>query len=245
MATYQLTAGRIVSLSCIVCTKPFTYTTKSKGRHARFCGDDCRGTRRAQQMRTAKRGPAKRKSYIRPCIECGDEFASAIRTTMCCGPSCANARKKRESDKTRTANANARLSRECARCNAVFVMPRPSAKVLRGEAKSGIYCSRLCANDGVAYASKADAKRARKHRRRARFHCVPSERFASSEIFERDKWRCGVCLHLVDSALSHPHPMSASLDHVMPLSKGGSHTRGNTQCAHLRCNVAKGAKLAA
>ena len=66
MATYQLTAGGIVSLSCIVCTKPFTYTTKSKGRHARFCGDDCRATRCAQQMRaTPRKGRTQRKSCAR------------------------------------------------------------------------------------------------------------------------------------------------------------------------------------
>lgn len=33
--------------------------------------------------------------------------------------------------------------------------------------------------------------------------------------------------------------MSASLDHVVPMSKGGGHTYANTQCSHLKCNVDK------
>jgi 5-methylcytosine-specific restriction endonuclease McrA len=39
--------------------------------------------------------------------------------------------------------------------------------------------------------------------------------------------------------LAWPHPASASLDHRIPLSKGGSHTAENTQLAHLACNVRK------
>lgn len=33
--------------------------------------------------------------------------------------------------------------------------------------------------------------------------------------------------------------MSASLDHVVPLSKGGDHTRSNSVVAHLICNIRK------
>jgi hypothetical protein len=40
--------------------------------------------------------------------------------------------------------------------------------------------------------------------------------------------------------LRHPDRMSVSLDHVVPLSRGGSHSWENVRCAHLSCNVAKG-----
>ncbi|NKT05174.1 hypothetical protein GS485_11095 [Rhodococcus hoagii] len=38
----------------------------------------------------------------------------------------------------------------------------------------------------------------------------------------------------------YPHPKSASLDHVIPLSCGGAHDPSNVALAHLACNVAKG-----
>jgi ribosomal protein S27E len=75
------------------------------------------------------------------------------------------------------------------------------------------------------------------HIRRARKRGVDFESFLSEEIFQRDKWVCGVCRRRISRRLRHPHPMSASLDHVIPLSKGGSHTRANARAAHLRCNL--------
>lgn len=42
--------------------------------------------------------------------------------------------------------------------------------------------------------------------------------------------------------LVYPNPLSASLDHVVPLAWGGEHTAANVQLAHLKCNVAKGAR---
>lgn len=38
--------------------------------------------------------------------------------------------------------------------------------------------------------------------------------------------------------------MGASLDHIIPLSRGGHHTADNVQAAHLACNHRKGAKAA-
>jgi 5-methylcytosine-specific restriction endonuclease McrA len=58
-------------------------------------------------------------------------------------------------------------------------------------------------------------------------------------IARRDRWCCQLCGERVDERLVWPHPLSASLDHVVPLTKGGAHEPANVQLAHLRCNVAK------
>ncbi|MCK4625025.1 MAG: HNH endonuclease [Phycisphaerae bacterium] len=42
-----------------------------------------------------------------------------------------------------------------------------------------------------------------------------------------------------DEALKYPHRRSASLDHIVPISQGGHHTRKNVQLAHLGCNIQK------
>ena len=76
--------------------------------------------------------------------------------------------------------------------------------------------------------------------RRAQRVSTEVEQFSPLDIFERDSWTCGICHRPVDPALRWPDVGSASLDHVIPLSKGGSHTPGNTRCTHLTCNVARG-----
>lgn len=61
-------------------------------------------------------------------------------------------------------------------------------------------------------------------------------------VFERDEYICGLCHLPVDRNLKYPDPMSKSLDHIVPISRGGSHTYDNVQCSHLYCNVAASTK---
>jgi predicted nucleic acid-binding Zn ribbon protein len=61
-------------------------------------------------------------------------------------------------------------------------------------------------------------------------------------IFERDGWRCKICHKLVRKSLRFPHPMCATLDHIVPISKGGLHCNTNVQLAHLSCNLQKHTK---
>ncbi|WP_183407726.1 HNH endonuclease [Nocardioides marmoriginsengisoli] len=82
------------------------------------------------------------------------------------------------------------------------------------------------------------------HRRRAIKKGATVEKFSHVEVFERDNWTCGICSELVDREARWPEPLSVSLDHIIPLALGGDHSRANTQCAHLACNVRKGARAA-
>jgi 5-methylcytosine-specific restriction endonuclease McrA len=83
-----------------------------------------------------------------------------------------------------------------------------------------------------------------RQQRRARLREIPTESFNDIEIFERDGWICQLCNSPIDPTLRYPHRMSASLDHVIPLSHpGSSHTRGNVQASHLNCNQRKHTNL--
>jgi 5-methylcytosine-specific restriction endonuclease McrA len=75
------------------------------------------------------------------------------------------------------------------------------------------------------------------HSRRAKIK--GQEKFPSTEIYERDGYRCGLCGGKIDRRTKWPHPRSASLDHIKPISEGGEHSRVNVQCAHLGCNSKK------
>ena len=52
---------------------------------------------------------------------------------------------------------------------------------------------------------------------------------------------CGICGKPVDFSYKPPHPLSPSVDHIIPVSKGGHPTDiSNLQLAHRCCNRAKG-----
>jgi 5-methylcytosine-specific restriction endonuclease McrA len=58
-------------------------------------------------------------------------------------------------------------------------------------------------------------------------------KFSRHNIYVRDGNRCQYCGHRFSSS-------ELSLDHVIPLSRGGSSTWENVVCACLACNVKKG-----
>jgi len=91
--------------------------------------------------------------------------------------------------------------------------------------------------------SYTEEKRQRDSIRRARKAGATIERFLNVEIFERDDWTCGICDLPVDREASWPDPNMPSLDHIQPLSLGGDHSRANTRCAHLGCNVRRGNRV--
>jgi 5-methylcytosine-specific restriction endonuclease McrA len=57
--------------------------------------------------------------------------------------------------------------------------------------------------------------------------------------FARDNWVCGICGGLVGAGAVAPAPDSPSIDHVVPLSKGDTHTMNNVQAARPLCNSRK------
>ena len=60
------------------------------------------------------------------------------------------------------------------------------------------------------------------------------------EVFEAHGWVCVVCKKTIDRRRRYPDWKSATIDHVVPLSKGGTHTLDNVAPAHLKCNLDKG-----
>lgn len=55
---------------------------------------------------------------------------------------------------------------------------------------------------------------------------------------------CGICGKPVDFSLKYPHPLSACVDHIIPLAKGGHPSDiANMQLAHWTCNRQKSDKL--
>lgn len=62
-----------------------------------------------------------------------------------------------------------------------------------------------------------------------------------AEVAQRTHWKCGICDGRVNQ-FDKSGPHRASLDHIVPRSKGGSEEGSNLQLAHLRCNITKNAR---
>lgn len=67
------------------------------------------------------------------------------------------------------------------------------------------------------------------------------EPYTDTYIFERDDWMCGICGRGINKRLKRPNLLSKSIDHIIPISKGGADAPINLQAAHLRCNQLKSA----
>lgn len=64
-----------------------------------------------------------------------------------------------------------------------------------------------------------------------------------ADIFKRDGYICHICGKLTIPTVHHYHPLYPTLDHVVPLSRGGTHGPNNVKCAHSTCNLRKNNKL--
>jgi len=89
-----------------------------------------------------------------------------------------------------------------------------------------------------AAAAAADAKR-----RALVAQARTAEVFAPADVHARDGWTCQLCRLPIDRAVAWPDSASPSIDHVIPLSRGGAHALANVQSAHLGCNSSRGNKL--
>lgn len=75
------------------------------------------------------------------------------------------------------------------------------------------------------------------HARRAVQNGVMTDRVMLSEVYEKFGGICGICGKPVSR-------QKATLDHMIPLSRGGPHVMDNAQPAHRLCNYKKGNRLA-
>ena len=65
-----------------------------------------------------------------------------------------------------------------------------------------------------------------------------------NELAARDGTDCGICGEPVDMGARYPNPSGPSVDHVLPVARGGSDDPANLQLSHLRCNHVKSSRTA-
>jgi len=89
--------------------------------------------------------------------------------------------------------------------------------------------------------SNPDYKRLRNHKQRAKHYGVKYERVNIESIFVRDAYKCKGCGTDVVRSKKYK-PNQATIDHMIPLSRGGTHTRDNLITLCHQCNCEKANK---
>jgi len=122
--------------------------------------------------------------------------------------------------------------RICKKCGEVF-----------GNAS---WCATTCRRCRQLFKKECRRKNGRSHfRSRARKYGVPYESFTRGSIYSRDKWTCQLCGRkcllswTVNKWTKIPHSRSPTIDHIIPLSRGGPHSPDNVQLACFECNWKK------
>lgn len=158
----------------------------------------------------------------RDCEVCGAEFRGLAPRVRTCSVECGGVLRRRGNNRFGYLCSVAFPT--CAACGTTF-----STRFVR---------QRVC-SEGCRLAVKRDTEA----RRRALKLGAHVEPYSRTQIALRDGYSCGICSSAVDMSLRHPHPLSASIDHVIPLSRGGADAPSNVQLAHFVCNVSKGARM--
>lgn len=175
----------------------------------------------------------RQKARLRRCAHCGDAFLAerASREAKFCSRDCFSAaRKGAPRDPLTYKNA-----RPCADCGAgVLGSPNPPRCVP---------CLRARQASPSAKAHLTELYRDKCRRRRALKRGAVSERYTTTEIAERDGFVCQLCSEPVVMSTPYPDPWSPSIDHRIPLARGGDDTKANVQLAHRICNIRKSDRM--
>jgi 5-methylcytosine-specific restriction endonuclease McrA len=124
---------------------------------------------------------------------------------------------------------------------------RPKRLKPAREPKPCLYClvGFIGKNTRQACCSATCRQRYESKRRKLRLKGLTPKVIPVARIRQRDGDDCGLCGHRIDFTVAYPHPMAATIDHVIPITKGGAHAEENVQLAHARCNTSKGNRVAA
>lgn len=201
-----------------------------------YCGAKCKGKaayKRRKESGAIVQDYAKRRAkfvpkplVVRTCETCADSFEAKRADARFCSTTCATQYRRDNPDGT-CVSEGCEGSAEAKRlCHACY--------------------KRVARAEGRMKQSEWDERRkANHHKRRALKMKLPADNIRPGDVYERDEWTCGLCNEPVLRDSKWPDPMSPSLDHITPLSKGGHHVMDNVQLAHLDCNVRKGNRVEA
>lgn len=195
-----------------------------KGRPRRFCTEKCKArahNRSQRRLRLPIRDPSPApRICARGAPYCTQSFIPRRKDQVYCSPRCSSNAGQLRRWHGADLRQGVTFEATCVECGQPYDAKKNNAR----------YCSAGCRRRFTA------REESRKRGARRPDH-VP---YIDREIFERDSWVCQICQLPVDPTADRRHPDGATIDHVVPLSKGGADDPSNVVTAHWRCNRDKG-----
>ena len=189
----------------------------------RFCSREC-----AFAWREHKKSGKTCKVYFLKCECCESLFTAKRNYSKYCSSTCRKV--VEEQKRLRKEKANKKSVRQCKICGDYFAPEYGN--------KRRSFCSSECKDKAEKQWLKATRKK-----RKAKIKSVAVHNITVEKLVKRDRHVCGICGQKVDGRRKSPHPKSATMDHVLPLSRGGWHEWSNVQLAHRKCNEDKSNKM--
>jgi 5-methylcytosine-specific restriction endonuclease McrA len=184
------------------------------------------------------------KAHHKDCAFCTSRFETTTPRTIYCSLVCAQRHRagwstskdivvyagtpKPVSPLVHTRTANRLTCGSCRVCGDLFV-----------SFETGVTCSSTCWKIRQRELRHEAGQRRRALKRNA--YVSPVYR---KNVFKSDGYRCHICNKMTNKNAIVPHPMAPTIDHVIPLAKGGTHEPINCRTAHFICNSTKGDRLA-
>lgn len=221
--------------SCLVCGASTIDRTKP-GPSPSYCGThQPKPSRRTVQFLLPAYG-------IEPCVWCGDWYARMQPDARTCSKACSDKWRKAGSQVHERLEFVLPITKHCAVCGLRFET-KDRRKVLCG--------SKTCKSRHRRYTPSTPgvvATRTRYHARRREAEENGDRGIRLIAVWDRDGGSCAAC------SAQTPHPLSwgrtagvrnkrgtfPTVDHIIPLSLGGTHTWDNVQLMCHSCNSRKG-----
>jgi len=215
---------RLPIVECGFCAKEFPAKIQEQGngrrQRAKFCSHDCYVKKTKADLDAARPRFSEWRSILPTCGRCGAVTYRGKSATYCA--ECVALIRRERDAKWRTEHRKPRelVTVECGLCGCDVETLHPTTK----------FCRRC-----------RKATRKGDHRHRARKYGVDYEPINPAEIYARDKWICHICTEPIRRVPGNEVDIDGwSLDHIIPMSKGGPHLKWNVAASHWGCNVLKG-----
>lgn len=217
-----------ISKTCVHCGKEFYVSARYK--HAEYCSDDCRYTAnsRAKGRKPIDIFIKERKEQSKANHEI-KEKKRLIRKILI-----SNEAKKKEKATTQEKKIK-ELTRQCVECGDTFYNPSPNV----------LTCSSECSRKRSRRISRMIYKG------RINENNLVDKNISLTKLYKRDGGTCYLCGEWCDwndkvitdeghTIVGESYP---SIEHVVPLSKGGKHSWNNIKLACMKCNTLKRDKV--